>query len=105
MVNGDMNNEDEEHDEDDDLPVLLANNISLISEDASLMLEDVPGKTLEAKLTAMMLERKNLQNTIKELKNDLDDERNRLSSLNDSLTSNSVHLTTEMQTEIQSNCS
>lgn len=104
MINGNLNGNDDDavdDEEEDELPVTLSNNISLISKNAALLLEDIPGKTLEAKLTSMMLEKRNLLNQIKELKNDLDDERNRLNSMNDSISTNSVHLTAEMQQEIQ----
>ncbi|KAH9497805.1 Leucine-rich repeat flightless-interacting protein [Dermatophagoides farinae] len=103
IINGDddHNVDDDVDDDDEDFPVLLANNLSLISKDASLLLEDVSGKTLESKLKNLMLERRTLQSTINELKSDLDDERNRASSMNEAIANNSLHLTTEMQTEIQ----
>nr|XP_027201593.1 leucine-rich repeat flightless-interacting protein 2-like isoform X2 [Dermatophagoides pteronyssinus] len=99
MINGDVNNDN--NDDDEDFPVLLANNLSLISKDASLILEDIPGKTLENKLKNLMLEHRQLQNQINELKNELDDERNRACSMNEAFGNNSLHLTTEMQAEIQ----
>ncbi|XP_027201593.2 leucine-rich repeat flightless-interacting protein 2 isoform X3 [Dermatophagoides pteronyssinus] len=101
MVNGDVNNDNDNDDDDEDFPVLLANNLSLISKDASLILEDIPGKTLENKLKNLMLEHRQLQNQINELKNELDDERNRACSMNEAFGNNSLHLTTEMQAEIQ----
>lgn len=110
MTNGTNGNiDDDEDDEEEDIDnvdnncLLLSNNISLISKKSSQMIADVPGKTLETKLTNLLAERKILQNKVKDLTDELEEERRRYNTLNDSFVNNSHHLTSEMQAEIQSN--
>lgn len=78
----------------------LANNISLISKQAASMLAEIPGETLEKKLSAILAQNKTLQTTVKEVGSELEEERARYAQLNNSVSSRSAHLTTEMEAEI-----
>lgn len=102
-TNGNLDDEDEEvSGEAEDLPLLLVNNLSLISKNAAQMIVDVGGKTLEAKLGNLLAERLALNHRIKELTDELEEERQRYNELNDSFANNSHHLNSEVQAEIQS---
>ena len=114
LMNGNLEDVDvhpnDEDEDDDDEPNLddhgheqleLQNNISLISKQAALMLADIPGDTLEKKLSAILGQNRTLQSTVKDVTTELEEERARYNSLNDSCHNSSLHLTTEMEAEIQ----
>ena len=79
----------------------LANNISLISKQAATMLAEIPGETLEKKLAAILAQNQALQASVKAVSGELEEERARYGELSETLSSRSVHLTTEMEAEIQ----
>ena len=79
----------------------LANNISLISKQAATMLAEIPGETLEKKLAAILAQNQSLQASVKAVSGELEEERARYGELSETLSSRSVHLTTEMEAEIQ----
>ncbi|KAI2810421.1 LRRFIP [Blomia tropicalis] len=99
LINGNL--EDVNDMETNNEPLQLLNNVSLISSEASKMLSDIPGSTLEAKLSAIIAQNRSLQTTVNDMTAELDEERKRFSSLNDSFRSNSNHMTSEMEAEIQ----
>lgn len=108
LVNGLTNGnghatEDEQDDVQEETPLYLSNNISLISRQAASMIADVDGKTLEVKLYNLINSRKVLQDEVSQLCSELDEERQRYNTLNDSIANSSLHLTSEMQNEIQRN--
>lgn len=110
LVNGNGHkgeeNIEEEDDEDDEdlqlLPLELSNSLSLISPQAYELLEDVEGQTLESKLHRLLSEKAELATMARELNEELEEERRRYNSLNDSIANNSLHLSGEVQAEIQS---
>lgn len=79
----------------------LANNISLISKQAATMLAEIPGETLEKKLAAILAQNQALQASVKAVSGELEEERARYGELSETMSSRSVHLTTEMEAEIQ----
>lgn len=109
LVNGNGHQAEEENveEEDDDedlqlLPIELSNSLSLISPQAFELLEEVEGQTLEAKLRRLLSEKAELATMARELNDELEEERRRYNSLNDSIANNSLHLSGEVQAEIQS---
>ena len=97
IVNGNL--QDVNNENNDELE--LANDISLISKQAANMLDAVSGQTLEAKLSLLLDENKSLKTAVNDARNEIEHEKERYQKLNDSLSNNSLYMTTEMQAEIQ----